>query len=78
MLDRIDALLFVGAWVYVYAVHSAEPAVRVGENESPSSPSREVAEPSQGPGPRPEITDPRAELTGGGRRRNEAAKLSEG
>jgi len=21
MLDRIDALLFVGAWVYVYAVH---------------------------------------------------------
>ena len=21
MLDRIDALLFVSAWVYVYAVH---------------------------------------------------------
>ena len=21
MLDRIDALLFVGAWIYVYAVH---------------------------------------------------------
>ncbi len=21
MLDRIDALLFVGAWVYVYAIH---------------------------------------------------------
>ena len=26
MLDRIDALLFVGAWVYVYAVH-LNPAV---------------------------------------------------
>jgi CDP-diglyceride synthetase len=21
MLDRIDALLFVGAWIYIYAVH---------------------------------------------------------
>ena len=50
MLDRIDALLFVGAWIYIYAVHLKPALERVGAERAllGSSPSREVQEPSQG------------------------------